>query len=336
MKGLKVKVLGYCIVACLFLGGCGWSRSGQVEVSATPKSNNAEAQGIVMLLSRAISDRQEQDIRVVSVNTQTGDVTTHLKINVDISPFGEYYKAPATQCSHSWKELVSPDLQKFAVTKHFSNGKYHAGWLDENGKFFDAVKELSLSELRDYDAVGFTEDGEFVFADDVSSSEEVNFFSVPLDNFTSSAVKSMSRDDSFFFYQSSAKGRTYYATDVENRSRYLADSYSSGNTRYVTVSLVQHYEGETTTQLLDTKNNNWSGHFSPSGDKVAVLTMPEGEDLATLCTFELSDDGSFSGETTLKEVTDILPKIANQHHGSIFRSYNKDDQRFFATIIDWR
>ena len=232
---------------------------------------------------------------------------------------------------HTYREWFNDDYTKMAITRYDNNkGETHAGWLDENGNFFDVTEKLGLqsegdfSDPANYEAVGFTEEY-YAYRD---NNIQGGFYYVPVGDISTSAVIKGSpfpNGDDSDRYNSIYK--KYDITDwIDSHTFFYntGDVYSAGS------SVILDLETEETkTYIPGSSRNNWNGVLSPDGTEVAFMSEPlSGNEGAGLFITPLSGDGEPARVTTDIELLGMNIYYNGRDYDSCFDILN--------FLIDWK
>lgn len=126
-----------------------------------------------MIICARLHNRLSEDCVIFSVDSKTGGYVE--KSHFSYTSNGEVAHVPALQLYHqNYSDMFTPNFDKMAVIRiiggALGHGVNHAGWIDENGTFFDVPEALGMTTASDfvmppsYYSVGFTDNGEyFVF-----------------------------------------------------------------------------------------------------------------------------------------------------------------------------
>ena len=176
------------------------------EPTPTPTPEPTGPSGIIA----AIADwnLNNMNFTVVSIDPTTGEQETlaffdaYALTNTE-AIFSFNFKGPGfpggyALCYASYRDMFSTDYSKIATQKIFlGNRESHAGWIDEDGNFFDVTEALGLQSQSDFDdpkqyaPVGFTEDGLFVYIDRSEIPSGPLFYSVPVDDVRPENIQEM-------------------------------------------------------------------------------------------------------------------------------------------------
>lgn len=194
----------------------------------------------------------------------------------------------------SAKEWFSSEYDKIAITlENYSAGKSDAGWYDTNGVYTNVTDLLGLQPHGDFDsptnyrAIGFSQDGYFVFCGDENSPDPA-YYSIPVDNLTMEALEKRNAIEDTL-----PAAVTSYASrfnDWIDNSKCLVDMIHDGTIKQKTESrILDIATGETISYVPGDGRYSWCGVASPDGSTVAFLSSPKaGQEPPSLYTMSLS------------------------------------------------
>lgn len=243
--------------------------------------------------------------RTISTFSVEGSITSSDGSKWRLYPlyFFNYSKAPQ-------KYSFSSDYKYIAVTREsYENGELHAGFYDENEIFTD-ITELAGFVRGDFDkpvrqlAIGFTDDGQFVFADTVELNQvddikSWTFYQVQVSNNLDTIKTSLQQfnyvDDFLKYGEKWELPTTCCAiSDVIDNDTFIIDYHDEFVNGYAfdakrEIRIYDKISGNTRTLLSSDVRENWSGVINPSGDSIAFLSIPRsGNGSASIYTIPLN------------------------------------------------
>ena len=242
-----------------------------------------------------------------------------------------------TVCYASYRDMFSSDYSKIATQKVFAgNRESHAGWIDEDGNFFDVTEALGLQSQSDFDdpkqyaPVGFTEDGLFVYIDRSEIPSGPLFYSVPVDDVRPENIQEMPWESRYLHKDPDIWGwmkEDYPPTDWIDETHFLADCEMVKDFATLTVSVIVDTETEEAVEYVPgSSRHSWSGVMSPDGTQIAFMSAPiNGDEPSDL--FVTSIDG---GDPV--RVPNSLPASANDDG---FPQTEVGGLGTCVTLIDW-
>lgn len=190
------------------------------------------------------------------------------------------------------RKAFSDDFSKMAITICYTaRNETHAGWIDQNGNFFDVTEALGeqASDFDDpvhYAAVGFTDDDLFVYNDNLYAYADawstLNFRYTDSTNPINSQEGNPLSD-----YDPIIQASNVYCVSDVNDTRYLVNTPSFNACESFIYDL---NTAEITSYIPGKARINWSGVFSPDGGKIAFLSRPK-EGSGTPEIFMISPNG---------------------------------------------
>ena len=286
---------------------------------------SSEPSGLIILDDTTDADA----FRIVSIQPESGEQQEIASFVVaGINQEEEFFYQVLTDpfvLSDSMKQKISYDYTKLAATKFFRNDmESHAGWLENDGTFLDVTEKLGLQSKSDFDdpvyykAIGFTEDGYFMFCD-----SDHDYY-VPLDNLSSGFVEEGSpfphEDtlDDFFRNNLNYFGRALL-TDWVNDHVFLYQN-EKYMCRFVSGS-VHSYIGDLETgemtEYIPGSKDTWNGVVSPDGKTIAFMS-------------------NASGDTAIYFIPVAGGEPVELRTDMEFSNPWRVDEGFCAMLIDWR
>lgn len=185
----------------------------------------------------------------------------------------EYYRWPLDSNTGNNCDWFSPDLTKIICDRVFLNSsegisqKQHAGWVSEDGTFFDVTKAVGEeSVFVDETAVGFTPDGLFVYRISSDFSEDqYRYVSIddPCKSYEGNPLEKAYLTETFL-------GTGYMFTDWINDTTCLVDIHNdssiSGSDKNV------KYDISSGKEIPYTAKVSSSGVVNPDGTSIAFLS----------------------------------------------------------------
>lgn len=179
----------------------------------------------------------------------------------------------------------SDDFDKMALDKRFpGSGETHAGWLDDNGNYFDVTEALGLQSKSDFDdpakyvSAGFM-NGYFAYFQPTSKDGlRGEYYYVPVDNVTPAAVQKGDIPDrngnpivgEFISGRFGPRDITSWIDDTH----YIANEDVGSITRVVN-SFIYDTENQNRTYYVPGNSRmSWNGVVSPDGTQIAFLSTP--------------------------------------------------------------
>lgn len=262
------------------------ANSEQPDNSQTPDDAQSDGPKGLIIMTTVSATGGPHTITISTLNPETGSLQAYAQFSygqftdgVYSTPNGDganigrgYY---ATRC-----EWFDADYSAMAMSlMNMSTGESHAGWVDQNGEFFDVTAALGLQSKSDFDdrvfhaAIGFTNNEQFVY--EVRVYEGTGFYreyySVPLNNLTASAVVSG--------IALPGLGEDYRSSFTENYPDNRITDYSDSGS-YITnerdgASLLHDSSGSTNAYVPGTSRLSWNGVFSPDESRIAFMSNPK-------------------------------------------------------------
>lgn len=234
------------------------------------------------------------------------------------------YTPPAAGFSCGHREWFTSDYSKVAVSRlDTQSGQTSVGWIDTNGDFFDASEALGQLDRGDFDdpvtyrAVGFTDDGFFVYKQVTGSGldSRISYHYVPVDNVDPSAIQD---------------GVPLPGYDEDKLAKITVSDYIGGSRYLINTSdgvsqIFDMATGEKTAYVPGTARFSWHAVLSPDGSQVAFMSQPKSGLEKDIYIMPLE------GGDPVKVPTDSF-SLSNQHTCESGRGYS--DQ--CTMLVDWR
>lgn len=256
-----------------------------VPKNATAEANSGDAgiQGILMLQNyyRYADDSGNMIFfSIMSVSPDTGIMQPIAAFSVK-EPFNtvhedSWYIVPKVGMSNlvgGDRCIFSDDYSKMALTKCFGDkNETHAGWIDQDGNFLDVTEALGeqsgdFGEPVNYAAVGFDNEGNFVYKDNFSNNPnewvDANFYYTPVTSLAPGEDGNLI--ENWIWIRDDRK--TYHVTDVIDDSRYVVDFQNNSAIYDTNTGLSYSY-------IPGESRINWSGVVSPDSGSIAFLSVP--------------------------------------------------------------
>lgn len=294
-----------------------------------------ELEGIIALISERGAYSSAVDFTIVSISPTSGEESPVSSFSMSqLDPQGDFsyrYTLPSS------RRQFSAEYDKIAASKIFSsNNEQHAGWIDEEGAFFDVTVALGMESKSDFSdpvrywGYGFTDDGLFLFYEGAWPNE--TYYSVPVDNISPSAVQEFSVEDPFL-YSDTENSVTDWIDDTHilaNRE-YREHMGSSDQAIYNTVVMVDLETEEYTNLIPGTSRDSWGGVIDPTGETVAFLSAPVyGTGSSALYSVPLN-----GGEPVL--VSEALPNSVDNNGDRLLSEVpNSNAGGTFVTLLEWK
>lgn len=248
------------------------------------------------------------------------------------------------------KYIFDESFTKMAVTKTFaSNYETHAGWLLENGEFFDVIEAIGAASQSDfadpvyYRSLGFTDDGYFAFFKwegkglILTESDSNTYYTVPISNVTADTVQEERRVPYSIYTGNYEELQNYdLITDWIDSSHCLVTektvtNNSIGGTGYSGRSMILNIEdGSTTDYVPGDTRSTWNGYVSPDGAQIAFMSAPKsGEELPDIFITAIS-----GGEP--KRIPEHMSIMADYRASEMGFEKSFDGSPERSILIDWR
>lgn len=299
-----------------------------------------EAEGIIMLVVESYGTYQDNlRFTVTSVNPETGAQQQISQFNFEkiYASERDILVFPLAARYANLRDLFSPDYSLLAATKvSLSNlEESHAGWVDQNGMFYDVTEALGLQSQGDfadpakYEAVGFDNDA-FVYAsiEDgyVRASyrpREHAYYQIPLEAISAENIQAIDESDRYIRQGTIEVARDGLPTEWVDDAIYLSD----GRDGYSHSQKVNLNTREREDYIPGSSRSNWSAVLSPDGGTIAFLSAPTaGTDPAAIYTIPAE-----GGEP--EKVVGDLP-TSHTSNGQVVTQLSGGDTVSF--LIGWR
>lgn len=255
----------------------------------------------------------------------------------------------SSDITYFWMDTMSSGYYQFdstysrMATKKYltATGEEHAGWLTADGEFFDVTEAIGWDRQSDFDdpvrsiSMGFTDSDLFIFSmEDPDDYTKTAYYSVPISDVTVDSVQ-----------ECRVSACSEYI--VENYSEYYTKllweygkptSWVDGTHCILTpkrglpgnpiASVILDTEsGAFTEYIPGDSRNNWNGHISPDGTRIAFTSVPKnGSEKPDI--FIVSIDG---GNPTRVAEHDFILAGADPDFGSGIATYAD-----CTILLDWR
>ncbi len=254
------------------------SGGGTIDTPAPEDSETGKPEGLFLM---TVTDMNMRDPKISCVNIETGESTVIAEFNFVLGSKDQVVYSPAARYSVTCQNWFSYDYSKIAVTRqNLQTGEVCAGWIDVGGNFFNVSETLGQLGHGDFDdpvmyaAIGFTDDGLFVYKQTNSSGldSQGSYHYVPVDNISPAAIQDgcpiPGSDDN-------GSPNPMKLTDCIDESTLLINT-SEGFTGENAVSKIYNLEtGEETVYVPGTSRMSWNGVLSPDGSQVAFMSRPK-------------------------------------------------------------
>lgn len=313
-----------------------------VESAEEVVPEKGEIEGVIVLQGDYKSNAYAPSFVVSAIDPQTGDyhmISSFVFEHVARIQEDEFLIDPAYKftCYNNYRSLFNDDFTLMAATKTFlSDESKHAGWIDQSGEFFDLTVALNeqaqsdFDELKHYEAIGFTDDNRFVYAE-MTDWRHPLYRAVPLDNIASGASYEITEDDSYIMGVNSevwrwARGNS--KTCLIDDDQFLAVGFSDQAMVCVRVTV----SSQTIEQIVPTgSQTSWSPVLGPDGSSVAFMSAPlKGTENPSIYITNL--DGS---ATPTKLETSYSPLCGRVGDGGSVM-YTISPAYYYASILEWR
>ena len=258
------------------------------------------AEGIIALEANltgtsAKAEEEKVHFRIFVVDPETGRQRELNSFTIAVTLDDDVYQGLSrSSLFSSAKEWFSNDYDKIAITlEDYYTGASDAGWYDANGVYTNVTDLLGLQPRDDFDsptsyrAIGFSQDGYFVFYGDENSPDPTHY-SIPVDNLTLEALEKRNaiRDA----LPATATSHDSRFNDQIDDTKCLIDIIEGGNIIKKTESrILDIATGETITYVPGDGRYSWCGVASPDGSTVAFLSAPKaGQEPPSLYTMSLN------------------------------------------------
>lgn len=252
------------------------------------------------------------------------------------------------------KGMASADYKYLACTRYAEDtGEYHAGWYDEDNRYYD-VTEFTDSVKGDFEepvqqiAIGFTDDGHFVFAEIPKKdfflvggyhtfSSEWKVYQVDVSTNRSAVKNSMKPYSGVADLQGDGwdwLGENCEVTDWIDSDHCIInypEEVSYSKIKRWGVRLLDKTTGEAASFIPGEVRTNWSGVVSPDGKSVAFLSA--GEYTGDASVYYVSIDGGnpiklCDGISMGRTLNSNVPSRLN----NVDTVYGNAD---YAFLLDW-
>lgn len=210
-------------------------------------------------------------ISILCFDPATGATRTISTFPLNKMPSGATLSGFATR--NGWNGITfwfDQDYTKIAVKYQIdANGDQHAGWIDQNGSFFDVTEAVGMARKSEFDGrvdqepMGFTKDGMFVIKDYGSElshrPKNTKVYSVPIDDIRPETVIEGSTFETV--------GGSYYTTDQLDDGRFLAVKDEA--------CYVVSPDGTGRLLASTESRKSWSAVASPDGTQAAFISKPK-------------------------------------------------------------
>lgn len=310
------------------------------EKEVVPEAD--EIEGIIVLQGDYKSNTYAPSFVVSAIDPQTGDyraVSSFVFEHVARIQGDEFLIDPAYKftCYNNYRGLFNDDFTLMAATKTFlSDESKHAGWVDQSGKFFDLIVALNeqaqsdFDELKHYEAIGFTDDNRFVYAE-MTDWRHPLYRAVSLDNIAPGASYEITEDDPYIMGVNSEVwrwARGNYKTCWVNDDQFLAVGFSNQAMICVRATV----SSQTTEQIVPTgSQTSWSPVLGPDGSSVAFMSAPlKGTENPSIYITNL--DGSATPIKLETTYSSLCGRVGDG--GSVM--YTISPAYYYASILEWR
>ena len=253
-----------------------------------------EAEGLIVFEFRSSVGQEEMTCAIHCMDPDTKEESIFSEFTYSLLENSEGYRyAEATDgllslfLFQGGRYRFSDDFNKMALDKRFpSSGETHAGWLDDNGNYFDVTEALGLQSKSDFDdparyfSAGFM-NGYFAYyqstsRDGLGGNDE--YYYVPVDNVTPAAVQKGDIpgqngnpiSGEFISGRFEPRDITSWIDDTH----YIANEDTGSTTRVVN-SFIYDTENQNRTYYVPGNSRmSWNGVVSPDGTQIAFLSTP--------------------------------------------------------------
>ena len=258
------------------------------------------AEGIIALEANLTGtstkgEEEKMHFRIFAVDPETGRQRELNSFTIAVTLDDDVYQGLSrSSLFSSAKEWFSNDYDKIAITlENYYTGASDAGWYDANGVYTNVTDLLGLQPHGDFDsptsyrAIGFSQDGYFVFYGDENSPDPAHY-SIPVDNLTLEALEKRNAIRDALPATATSHGSRF--NDRIDDTKCLIDIIEGGNIIKKTESCILDIAtGETITYVPGDGRYSWCGVASPDGSTLAFLSSPKaGQEPPSLYTMSLS------------------------------------------------
>lgn len=301
-----------------------------------------EVEGIIVLQGDYKSNAYAPSFVVSAINPQTGDyhiVSSFVFEHVARIQEDEFLIDPSYKftCCSNYRNMFNDDFTLMAATKTFLNDESkHAGWVNQSGEFYDLIVALNeqaqsdFEESKHYEAIGFTTDNRFVYAE-MTDWRHPLYYAVPLDDITPGASYEITGDDPYIMGLDSAvwkwaKGNS--RTCWVNDDQFLAVGYSDQAMICVRVTI----SSQAVEQIVPTgSQSSWSPVLGPDGSSVAFMSAPlKGTENPSIYLTNL--DGNVTPTKLETSYSPLCGRVGDG--GSVM--YAISPAYYYASILEWR
>ena len=302
-------------------------------IMEAPGRPNVKAEGpeeIEEIIAMEADFTAGRNITVFAIDPESG-----VQRNISVFSLSEWM-VPSTSVYYysSARHWLTTDFDKVAATLVIpDNNERRAGWVAEDGEFFDVTETLGQSAQSDFDtparheALGFTNDY-FVYT--VRNDDgEVTYYSVPIYNVVPEAVQEMNALENVVPDRNEVFNNDYVLSDWVDETHCLADHKHNGLTDCKDESLLFDVTTrETASYVPGDARYSWNGVVSPDGTHVAFLSVPkQGTESPNLYVTPLA-----GGDPVKVEIALSFSKAA----GRIGYTQNPNLGDICVTLLDWR
>ena len=271
----------------------------------TPALEPAGPEGLILMTIKTTTGAPSS-MTISSVNPDTGAMQTIAGFqfgrigDINYSTPAGSGGSPGVGYYATRSEWLSADYDKLAVSRQELTGpEVHAGWIDQDGVFFDVTAALGLGAKSDFDdpvhheAIGFTKNNEFVYKvliGEVGKAYETEYYYVSCDNLSANAISSgIALPGAGIDYRSSSAERI---SDYGESGSYLTNEQDK-------ISLLHDASGAVSAYVPGTSRLSWNGVFSPDETSVAFMSCPKQGGIVDIYTMPLAGGDPVKVETGL-------------------------------------
>ena len=285
-----------------------------------------------LIIATLLTDVRSGTCDITCLDPINGTVKTISSFHYQTDSEAAYFFATSDKLFNGSYRFDESYTKMAAIKIMNSNNEAHAGWLLNDGSFFDVTEAVGMASRSDFadpvkhTSIGFTDDGYFVFCD-TSKPLAAQYYSVPLSDVSSGAIvegymmpcntSSMNYSDCLSSYD--------FPSDWIDATHCIVTSLEPNPT----TSLILDMEANTKVEYIPGSSRiNWNGCLSPDGAKIAFTSAPtNGSELPDI--FIIPVEG---GEPTRVVAHDFALTRIDDDFGLRNIPYNTRS----CILIDWR
>lgn len=301
-----------------------------------------EIEGIIMLQADYKTNSFAPTFVVSAINPQSGEyhmISSFVFEHVARVQEDEFIVDPAYEMAryYNYRGMFNKDYTLMAATKTFlGNEESHVGWVNQSGEFFDVTEALGenrqsdFEDTKHYEAVGFTPDNSFIYAD-IEDYHHPVYYMVPVDNILPGASYHVENTHPYIMDVYSDTWR--WIDDIKptcwvDDGQFLAVRRSGQAMTCIKVTISSQSVDEIVPIGSQT---SWSPVLGPDGSSVAFLSAPlEGTENPSIYLTNVSRDGTPTKLET--PYTPLCGRVAD--NGSVLSNISL--AYYYASILEWR